>query len=352
MEKYENLDLNGKIMAYYIWIDGSGQNLRGKTRTIDKPEVHSVDELPIWNFDGSSTKQSTGNDSDVYIKPVRIFKDPFRGGNNILVLCECLCPDLTPHPTNKRAECNKIMEQCKDQKPWFGIEQEYTMFDEHGVHPLNWPPNGFPKPQGPYYCGVGADNVYGRKLVEAHFKACLYAGIKIGGSNAEVMPSQWEYQVGPCEGIEMGDHLWASRYILQRLAEDFGIVVSLDPKPISGDWNGAGCHTNISTIAMRQPGGMKHIVTAIEKMGLKHREHIEEYDPSKGADNARRLTGKHETASIDTFNYGVANRGASIRIPRQCEKDGCGYFEDRRPSSNCDPYGVTARIVKTICLGL
>lgn len=224
------------------------------------------------------------------------------------------------------------------------------MFDKTGTHPLNWPANGFPRPQGPYYCGVGANRVYGRAIVEAHYRACMYAGVKIAGSNAEVMPSQWEYQVGPCEGITMGDHLWISRYILSRVAEEFDVVVSFDPKPIPGDWNGAGCHTNISTQAMREAGGMAHIVKAIERMGLKHKEHIAEYDPSCGKDNARRLTGLHETASIHDFSYGVANRGASIRIPRQCEKDGCGYFEDRRPASNCDPYTVTARIVKSICL--
>jgi glutamine synthetase len=178
----------------------------------------------------------------------------------------------------------------------------------------------------------------------------MYAGVKIAGSNGEVMPSQWEYQVGPCEGINMGDHLWVSRYILNRVAEEFDIVVSFDPKPIPGDWNGAGCHTNISTLAMRKEGGMDHIVKAIEKMGTKHDEHIKEYGPTNGLDNARRLTGLHETASIEKFSYGVADRGASIRIPNQTKKDNKGYFEDRRPASNCDPYVVTSMIAHTTIL--
>jgi len=346
--QFMNLDQNGKVQAYYIWIDGSGQNFRGKTKTMDGP-VTSIDQLPEWNFDGSSTNQSTGRNSDIYIKPVSIFKDPFRGGDNILVMCECYAPDGTPHPTNKREECKKLMDEFADEKPWFGIEQEYTMFDHTGKHPYGWPTNGYPGPQGPYYCGVGADKVAGRKIVEAHYRACMYAGVKIAGTNAEVMPSQWEYQVGPCEGIDMGDHLWVSRYILCRVAEEFDVVISFDPKPIDGDWNGAGCHTNISTKAMREEGGMEHIVKAIEKMSSKHDEHIREYDPTNGKDNARRLTGLHETASIHDFSYGVANRGCSIRIPRQCEKDGYGYFEDRRPSSNCDPYAVTSIIIKSIC---
>lgn len=338
------------IQAYYIWIDGTGEGLRGKTRSIDF-KVNSAADLPIWNFDGSSTGQSTGSNSDIYLHPVSIFKDPFRRGNNILVMCETYCPDDSPHPTNHRHDCNKHMEAVKDEKPWFGIEQEYTLFDHTGKHPYGWPEHGFPGPQGPYYCGVGADKVKGRKVVEAHYRACLYAGVKIAGTNGEVMPSQWEYQVGPCEGITMGDHLWVSRWILCRVAEEFNIVVSYDPKPIPGDWNGAGCHTNISTVAMRQPGGMEHILKAIELMSKKHKEHIEAYDPTKGVDNARRLTGLHETASIHDFSYGVAHRGASIRIPRQVEKDGYGYFEDRRPSSNCDPYSVTSRIIMTMSLG-
>jgi len=345
---FMDLPQGGKCQAYYIWIDGTGQHMRGKTKTLDAP-VTSIDELPEWNYDGSSTGQSLGSNSDVLIRPAAIFKDPFRRGDNILVMCETYGPDDTPHPTNHRDGCNKVMQAVKDQKPWFGIEQEYTMFDFTGTHPYGWPVNGYPGPQGPYYCGVGADKVKGRKIVEAHYRCCMYAGVKIAGSNGEVMPSQWEYQVGPCEGIDMGDHLWVSRWILCRVAEEFNVVISFDPKPIPGDWNGAGCHTNISTLAMRQPGGMKYINEAIERMSHKHAEHIKAYDPNEGEDNKRRLTGLHETASIEQFSSGVAHRGASIRIPRQCAKDGYGYFEDRRPSSNADPYNVTARVIKTIC---
>merc|ERR1712190_475460 len=220
------------------------------------------------------------------------------------------------------------MEKAKHHHPWFGIEQEYTLLDQDG-HPFGWPKNGFPGPQGPYYCAVGASNVYGRDIVEAHYRACLYAGIRVSGTNAEVMPAQWEYQVGPTEGIDMGDDLWVSRYLLQRVAEEFGVVVSFDPKPMAGDWNGAGAHTNFS----------KH-----------HIRHIKAYDPNEGKDNERRLTGLHETSSIHDFSAGVANRGCSIRIPRGVAEERKGYLEDRRPSSNCDPYQVTEVLVKTCCL--
>jgi len=347
---FMDLPQGDNIMAMYIWIDGTGQGMRCKTRTLPNKN-YTPDQLPIWNFDGSSTGQADGNNSDVYLKPVAVFRDPFRRGDNILVLCETYSYEMVANSTNKRALCAKNMERCADQHIWFGIEQEYTMFDYTGKHPYGWPKNGYPGPQGPYYCGAGSDKVKGRKIVEGHYRACMYAGVKIAGSNAEVMPSQWEYQVGPCEGISMGDHLWVSRWILCRLAEEFNVVISFDPKPIPGDWNGAGCHTNISTEAMRQDGGYDKIIEAIKLMEKKPMEHIMEYDPAGGADNRRRLTGLHETASIDEFSYGVAHRGASIRIPRQVDNDKKGYFEDRRPSSNADPYAVTNRIVMTICLG-
>ncbi|KAJ3075389.1 glutamate--ammonia ligase [Quaeritorhiza haematococci] len=325
LNKYLSLPQNGKIYATYIWIDGSGQDVRCKSMTLDK-SPKSVDDLREWNFDGSSTNQAEGHDSDVYLKPVAIFKDPFMKGDNILVLCETYDPDGKPNKTNHRAVANQVMQKAADSKPWFGIEQEYTLFDSETGQPLGWPKNGFPGPQGPYYCGVGATKVMGRDIVEAHWKACVYAGINISGTNAEVMPAQWEFQVGPCEGISAGDQLWAARFLLHRVAEDFGVTVSFHPKPIKGDWNGAGCHTNFSTQAMRQPdGGMKAIEEAIEKLSLRHKAHIRVY----GDDNEQRLTGKHETADINTFLSGVANRGASIRIPRNVAAQGYGYFEDR-----------------------
>ncbi|XP_065829481.1 glutamine synthetase-like [Oscarella lobularis] len=346
-----------KIRCMYIWIDGSGESVRSKTRTLDfVPKT--PDDLPVWNFDGSSTGQSSGSDSDVYLRPVALFDDPFRHDNaenglkNRLALCETENAAHEPTRTNHRRSCRRTMSTTTiaDATPWFGIEQEYTLFEADAKTPLGWPEGGFPGPQGPYYCGVGTGRIYGRDVVEAHYRACLYAGIKIAGTNAEVMPSQWEFQVGPCEGIDMGDQLWMARYILLRVAEDFGIVVSFDPKPICGDWNGAGAHTNYSTISMRESGGLKHIESAIERLQGRHKDHIRVYDPKGGQDNARRLTGRHETADIKTFSSGIADRSASIRIPRHVAQEGCGYLEDRRPASNCDPYLVTERIVRTTIL--
>jgi len=346
---YSTLEQKGMFVMTYIWIDGTGSGLRGKSRTVDVLPKKAED-LPIWNFDGSSTGQATGQNSDTYLYPVAMYPDPFLRGDNKIILCDVYDFEGKPVATNNRKSCNEAMKKAAGEHPWFGIEQEYTLLDVDN-HPLGWPKNGFPGPQGPYYCGVGANKAYGRDVMEAHMKACMFAGIKIAGTNSEVMPAQWEYQVGPVEGIDMGDQLWMSRYLLCRVAEDFGVCVTFDPKPIPGDWNGAGAHCNYSTDAMRTPKqGMKAMEAAIEKLGKRHMEHIVKYDPRGGEDNKRRLTGHHETAHISQFSWGVANRGCSIRIPRQCFQEGHGYIEDRRPASNCDPYSVTEMLVRTTCL--
>jgi len=345
MQQFLSLPQKGAVVATYVWQGGNNGDLRSKARTIWKDEVTDLADLPDWNYDGSSTNQAPGNDSEIWIKARRIYKDPFRGYPNILVWTDQYTKNGDVIPTNSRASCAEVMEKVKDQEPWFGIEQEYSIFTLDG-RPLGFPKEGLPKPQGPYYCGAGAENSFGRDLEIAHYKACLYAGVKIAGTNAEVMPGQWEYQVGPCEGIEMGDDLWMSRYIMFRLTELLQCVVTFHPKPMKGNWNGAGCHCNYSTKAMREEGGIKVIIEAVEKLAKRHKEHIEVY----GEGNDERLTGLHETSSIEDFSYGVGNRGASIRIPTSCDREGKGYFEDRRPASNIDPYKVTQKLIETTIL--
>lgn len=340
-----------RLQAEYIWIGGnttSGLDIRSKTKTIHKEYIQSLDDLPVWNYDGSSTGQAPGDDSEVYLKPVKFYPDPFRGGRNVLVLCESCLPDgnLTPIPTNMRREAARLFDRAPEEQAWFGIEQEYTLLHDDGRTPLGWPVGGFPRPQGPFYCSAGTENAHGRRVADAHYRACLSAGLNVSGINAEVMPGQWEYQVGPCTGIDAGDQLVLSRYILLRVCEDFGVVVTLDPKPMPGDWNGAGAHCNFSTHSMRDEGGYAKIVEAIERLGTKHGEHMACY----GSGNERRLTGNHETAPIDRFSYGVADRGASVRIPRTTHLDQKGYFEDRRPASNVCPYTLTGKLFKTCVL--
>lgn len=328
----------------YIWIDGTTptSKLRSKSKIMSGKE-----EPPVWSFDGSSTGQATSHASDCVLNPVFVCPDPVRGGVNKLVLCEVLKTDLTPHPSNTRRPCAEAGEKHASQDVWFGIEQEYTLYD--GIKPLGWPDNGFPAPQGGYYCGVGADEVFGRPIVEAHMQACIHAGLKIAGINAEVMPAQWEFQIGPLGAPIVGDHLWVARWLLYRTAEKFtgddgrGISATLDPKPVQGDWNGAGAHTNFSTKRMRED--YEACVDAAEALRGRHDEHVANY----GEGIQRRLTGHHETSSYKEFTYGASDRGASVRIPWQVERDRKGYIEDRRPNANVDPYVLARLILETVC---
>nr|pir glutamate-ammonia ligase (EC 6.3.1.2) - tobacco [Nicotiana sp.] len=349
-EQLLNLDVTpytDLIIAEYIWIGGSGIDMRSKSRTISKPVKHAS-ELPKWNYDGSSTGQAPGEDSEVILYPQAIFKDPFRGGNNILVICDAYWPAGEPIPSNLRHKAAQIFSDSLvvSEVPWFEIEQEYTLLQQNVKWPLGWPVGGYPGTQGPYYLCAGADKSFGLDISDAHYKACLYAGINISGTNGEVMPGQWEFQVGPSVGIEAGDHIWCARYILERITGQAGVVLSLDPLPIEGDTNGAGCHTNYSTLSMREDGGFEVIKKANLNLSLRHLEHINAY----GEGILEKLTGNHETASIDYFSWGVAFRGASIRVGADTEKQGKGYLEDRRPASNMDPYVVTGLLAQTTIL--
>ncbi len=340
--------------AEYIWLDGTTptQRLRSKARIVAPAGGVTPEAFPQWSYDGSSTYQATGGDSDLLLQPVRVVPDPLRGTGNYLVLCEVLDPDGTPHATNGRARLRQVLEAgAAADDPWFGFEQEYALLK--GGMPLGFPDEGYPAPQGPYYCGVGADVAFGRPVVEAHTRACLEAGLMIYGINGEVLPGQWEFQIGyrgidgeSADPLAVADHLWLARWLLYRIAEDFGVVPSFAAKPVKGDWNGSGKHTNFSTAAMRDPRtGPEAIEQAIAALEQRHADHIAVY----GDGLAERLTGQHETCSIHEFRRGVADRGASVRIPQQVALRGCGYLEDRRPAANADPYHVAARILETLC---
>ena len=339
------MQVETKTFVEYVWIGGNNE-LRGKTRVMFG-QITSLEQLPIWNFDGSSTRQAQGHDSEVLIKPVALFSDPFRKHHHKIVLCETLYPDETPHETNHRHFANTIFNRALHEKPWFGLEQEYFMMNTITGRPLGMDES---LKQGQFYCSVGATNAFGRTIAEEHLECCVHAGIQISGINAEVAPGQWEFQIGPCLGIEEGDHLWMARYLLERVAEKHGVSINIEPKPIKGDWNGSGCHANYSTINMRQgcgnKTGLEYIHEAIEKLSEKHAEHMEVY----GLHNDERMSGAHETADYHTFSSGIANRGASVRIGNDVSRDKKGYFEDRRPGSNCDPYLVTSMLFKTTVL--
>lgn len=344
-------------LAEYIWIDGTEPvaRLRSKTKVLNFNPTNQLggigsnpdlELIPVWGFDGSSTNQAEGSSSDCILKPVYVTPDPTRNPNrDVLVMCEVLGADLKPGKNNHRSNTAELATKLVNEDMLFGIEQEYTFFK--GRTPFGWPEGGYPAPQGPFYCGVGADEVFGRDIVEAHLEACLTANLKISGINAEVMPGQWEFQIGPAGPLEVGDHLWLARYILYRIAEQHGVNVKLDPKPVEGDWNGAGAHTNFSTAKMRQPGGLEVCTFAAEALGQSFEQFG--FPQEYGHGYQTRLTGAHETCSFEHFKYGVGDRTASVRIPLHVQANGCGYIEDRRPCANIDPYRVVAYMAVTVC---
>jgi len=331
-----------KYKFEYLWLDGYTPvpNLRGKTRLGDAaPE--SIEDLPLWGFDGSSTQQAEGSSSDCVLKPVKFYPDAARGENAYLVMCEVMMPDgVTPHPSNHRATI------LDDEDTWFGLEQEYFLFQDG--KPLGWPDDGYPSPQGEYYCGVGFQNVgsIAREIVEEHLDLCLAAGINHEGINGEVAKGQWEFQVFSKGSKKCADDIWVARYLLDRLCEKYEIAVEYHCKPFTGDWNGSGMHCNFSTKYMREVGGKDYFLALMDAFEKNKDEHIAAYGP----DNHMRLTGLHETQSIDKFSWGVADRGASIRVPHGFVKDDKyqGYLEDRRPNSQGDPYQICSRVLKTI----
>jgi glutamine synthetase len=256
-------------------------------------------------------------------------------------MSEVLNPDGTPHVSNGRATI-----EDNDRDFWFGFEQEYFLWNPETNKPIGFPENGYPAPQGPYYCSVGAKNAFGRSIVEEHLDLCLEAGINVEGINAEVATGQWEFQIFAKGAKEAGDQVWIARYLLERTAEKYGIAINWHCKPLGNtDWNGSGMHANFSNSLLRECGSKDAYDQVCQAFAPVVKEHIEVY----GADNHLRLTGKHETQSIDKFSYGVSDRGASIRIPIATVEGGWrGWLEDRRPNSSADPYKVAARIIKTV----
>ncbi|XP_026757789.3 glutamine synthetase 1, mitochondrial-like [Galleria mellonella] len=351
MDRYMRLPFPcNKVLATYIWIDGSGINMRCKDRILTCVP-YAPDAAPTWAFDGSSTGQATTDNSDTKLQPAAIYRDPFRTEPHVLVLCDVYIGDGgQPASTNHRKYCNDLCEFHKEQEPWFGLEQEYTMLDVDGWG-LGWPKGGgFPAVKYQYsYCGVGAKYIAGRDVSESHARACLYAGLDFEGTNAEVMYGCWEWQIGTSVGIKAPDDLWMSRYIMSRVGEDYGVDITYHPKPFGTLHPGVGMHHNFSTKRMRSDGGYKFIEECIKKLEKNHMKHMKVYGNDE-ATNRMRLSGKFETAPFEKFSWGIANRKASIRLPRNIKEKGKGFIEDRRPGGDCDPYLVCGLIMET-CLG-
>ena len=332
------------VILEYVWIDGN-MNLRSKYKTIYSDDTNKLN-VPKWNYDGSSTNQAIIENSEVILNPVAMYKNPFiRDIKSFLVLCDTYYENsdesLQPTTTNHRSYAHALFKLKNLLDPWYGIEQEYFMMVPNGTRVSNTPYafllDNNPEQQGDYYCGIGNRHIKFRELAEKHYKYCLYAELNISSVNADVAPNQWGYQIGPAKGIDMGDQLWISRYILHKLSEHYNVNICFAPKPLPSHWNGSGLYTNFSTTETRGYNGMNHINHYIERLSNKHKEHLEVY-------------GESETSDINKFSCGYGNRGCSIRIPKDVLRKGYGYFEDRRPVSDADPYDVIAIIYKTCCL--
>lgn len=317
----------------YVWIDGKG-GLRSKVRVLhDSP----FEKIPEWNYDGSSTYQtSEDGNTEIILQPCAYYKNPFFDNNttNILVLCDTYDISMNPLSSNSRYKAKKIFDQKFDEEPWFGLEQEYYIMGN--CSPFD--------PNGKHYCGTQLNTIQ-RNITQEHLSACIKAGIKISGMNAEVAPNQWEFQVGPCNGISAGDDLYMARYLLERIAEKYNTTIFYHPKPFP-TLSGSGCHINFSTASTRHDNGLHTIYEYIGRLEKNHTKHILNY----GEDNQQRLTGKHETANYNVFSWGIGTRNTSIRIGNATCKDKKGYFEDRRPAANIDPYIATSLIFETCCL--
>jgi glutamine synthetase len=342
------------VVVEHIWISGANthHDIRSKFRTFHVPAgtQFTIANIPEWNFDGSSTGQAIKSpDTEILIRPVALYPHPFIDDVEAYVaLCECFLPSGVPTPDNTRHVAAKVFlhKEAEGMDPWFGMEQEHILMK--GDRPLGWPESGEPKPQGPYYCSNGPSVAIGRKYVMEHYKKCLKMGLKISGVNAEVFPAQWEFQVGPCHGLEMGDQLTVARWCFLRVLEeeqDPTLDINFDVKPKKGDWNGSGLHTNFSTAATRKDGGLDVMLSMMANLSKTVHKDVVFYSQS----NNERLTGKHETSSLDAFSYGYGTRGTSIRIPNQVKHEKKGYFEDRRPGADADPYLVSARLFASAC---
>jgi len=346
----------------YIWLDGhSPKNIRSKTRfeeweqdddNMSYSQEELLQKIGQWSFDGSSTQQAQTESSDCILTPQVVYVNPFDRGNSLLVLCEVMNSDGTPHESNTRHKLRTTIEQ-NDNDLVIGVEQEYFMMDSRTNKPVGWKKDEEPKPQGEYYCSVGAGVNAGRLFTEQHAMMCHTAGLSLEGINAEVALGQWEYQIGPLQAMECADQLWVSRYILQKIGEASGICIDYNPKPVEGDWNGSGAHINFSTEHLRTVGGDEYIEEICTVLGDNHEKHMESY----GIGNEKRLTGKHETAKFDEFSYGECDRSVSIRIPAVTAYNKKGHLEDRRPASNVDPYEAFCCLVESVpricsCVGV
>jgi glutamine synthetase len=346
---------SNKIGVEYLWtgtdntfsvnnLNITKKRFYTKVKTIELKNTYApikltLADIPIWSFDGSSTGHivptSSNANTEVILSPVKLYDHPFPTESiKYLVLCDTYDINSVPNKFSTRANVINTFLTNSNLIPWYGLEQEYVFMNalNDGIYgwdmtnPALWPQ------QNDHYCGL---SIYCKKLrpiVEDHYNRCLKIGINISGFNAEVMPSQWEFQIGPSVGIDAADDLVTARYILERLAESNDLYINYHPKPLP-NYNGSGCHHNFSTTQTRQLNAdtcRAFYSLLFEKFNAKHEETMKYY----GANNTLRLTGIHETSNMTNFTYDIGTRHTSIRVPVNTYT----YFEDRRPAASIDPY--------------
>ncbi|CAN8032554.1 unnamed protein product [Ixodes persulcatus] len=355
LRKYLDLEQpDDVVFVTYVFVDGTLENVRAKTRTLDF-EPKTAKDCPEWTYCALGTYQwaDAGAKSEMFLVPVALFRDPFLKGRNKLVLCETLLHDRRPPETNTRWSCDKAMKEAANEDPWFGIEQEYVLLDADKI-PLGWPKdNNVIRPLGKWSMKMISTLIVTKERLHysGHVQIIQKKVVKLLSIDAKSNWSKWEYQVGPLSGVQAADHLWMSRYILHRVAEEFGVIVSFDPKPFqSNELCGSGGHINFSTRQMRDDGGIEYILEALKKLEVKSELHLTNYDPQKGKSNSRRLNAGMLATPSEDFTADKCSRLSSIRVPRLVVEAGKGYLEDRRPGANVEPYRATETLVKTVCL--
>lgn len=321
-----------KSRAIYIWI-GANNRLRWKIKTvpIDKRDMLKLKAYPWWNYDGSSTGQAEGENTEVRLKPVRVYPFPYKDDADVMILCETYNVDNTVHRDNERYHALERFKAGEYKRPWFGNEVEYFIVKNgDNMNDLL---------TTTHYCGFDECRAHCKRVALEHYNACLNANLEISGMNAEVTRGQWEFQIGPCEAIKSGDHTYVALFLLIWVAEYHGCKVIVNESKPYENVNGSGCHINYSDIDTRFNDNANILVQKINKLGERHDHHMSIY-----GDNSKRLTGTHETSRPDVFSFGTGTRDTSVRVPTNTKK----YFEDRRPASNIDYYKVTSSIYESV----
>ncbi|KAJ8321547.1 hypothetical protein KUTeg_000903 [Tegillarca granosa] len=338
-----------KVLVEYVFLNHTRHRVHSKTRVLDY-EPQKAEDCPLWDVYMFKTFEGVEPRKEMILKPVAMYRDPFRRGRNKIALCELWETMEKPAGVNTRRSCAELLKKVEEEGVWFGMEQEYFIMGDNGL-PLNWDKD--PKAINlNFHTGVGLCKTagYERELAEFHFQACLYAGLKMYGINREDSPSQWEYQIGPCEGIDLADQIVISRYLLWRTGEFYGVEISMDTKPAVSPENAPnqsnGGHMNFSTTRMRKEGGIKYINEAVEIL-RNSPQVMSHYDLHGGKDNAKRLTNAYFVPGMD-FTTGIGDKYSSVRIPTLVALQGKGYLEDRRPCANADPYEVCETLTRTL----